>query len=97
MNSIPADTAPAFELDIRPIFAAGRSPCGLIDEAVARLLPGQDFVLWAPFEPIPLFTKLGALGFANRPEKMPDGSWRIRFCRHSAPTMPATATPGCCS
>ncbi len=84
-NKNTANTdAPCFELDIRPLFAAGQSPCGLIDEAVARLLPGQDFVLLAPFEPVPLFTKLGALGFVNRSERMSDGGWRISFSRQPA-------------
>jgi len=92
-----ATSANAFQLDIRPIFAAGQSPCGLIDETVAQLLPGQDFVLIAPFEPLPLFTKLAALGFANRSESLPDGSWRILFTRQSGPRHIPQGVPSCCS
>ncbi|HEY5909476.1 MAG TPA: DUF2249 domain-containing protein [Verrucomicrobiae bacterium] len=76
------NSLPALEFDIRSIFAAGQSPCGLIDETVARLKPGQDFVLLAPFEPIPLFTKLAGLGFEHSSEKLPDGTWRISFTRN---------------
>lgn len=66
-------------LDIRPVFAAGGSPCGMIDEAVSNLIPGQSLVLLAPFEPRPLFTKLGKLGFTAVSEPCADGSWRIEF------------------
>ena len=66
-------------LDVRPIFARGGSPCSTIDEAVASLSPGQVFVLVAPFEPAPLFSKLGAKGFSHKSQPMADGSWRIEF------------------
>jgi hypothetical protein len=68
-------------LDIRPIFNRGASPCGYIDQAVASLQPRQDLILIAPFEPLPLFTKLTAQGFEHQSNAMPDGSWRIRFVR----------------
>ncbi len=66
-------------LDVRPIFAGGGSPCSTIDEAIASLSPGQVFVLVAPFEPAPLFGKLGAKGFSHKSRAMADGSWRIEF------------------
>jgi uncharacterized protein (DUF2249 family) len=66
-------------LDVRPIFAQGGSPCTNIDEAVASLLPGQSFVLLVPFEPAPLFGKLGAKGLTHKSELQPDGSYRIEF------------------
>jgi uncharacterized protein (DUF2249 family) len=78
-------------LDVRPIFAQGGSPCSTIDEAVASLRPGQTFVLIAPFEPAPLFGKLGAKGFSHQSFPQADGSWRIEF----APT--GTAQPGASS
>lgn len=85
-----------FRLDIRPIFARGESPCGCIDEAVAGLKPGQDFILVAPFEPIPLFTKLAAQGFNHESEAQPDGSWSIRFVRARAAAS-ETRVSSCCS
>ena len=66
-------------LDVRPIFAQGGSPCTNIDNAVASLLPGQSFVLLVPFEPAPLFGKLGAKGLTGKSELQPDGSYRIEF------------------
>jgi uncharacterized protein (DUF2249 family) len=66
-------------LDVRPIFAQGGSPCINIDDAVASLLPGQSFVLLVPFEPAPLFGKLGAKGLTGKSELQPDGSYRIEF------------------
>ena len=66
-------------LDVRPIFAQGGSPCINIDDAVASLLPGQSFVLLVPFEPAPLFGKLGAKGLTGKSELQPDGTYRIEF------------------
>jgi uncharacterized protein (DUF2249 family) len=66
-------------LDVRPIFAQGGSPCTNIDDAVASLRPGQSFVLLVPFEPAPLFGKLGAKGLTGKSELQPDGSYRIEF------------------
>jgi uncharacterized protein (DUF2249 family) len=94
----PAKKAIApLELDIRPIFAAGASPCGTIDEAVANLKPGQTFVLLAPFEPIPLFTKLSAQGFAHKSEALGDGGFRIVFERPGAAPAGAKHQRCCCS
>jgi uncharacterized protein (DUF2249 family) len=66
-------------LDVRPIFAQGGSPCTTIDDAVASLRPGQSLVLLVPFEPAPLFGKLGAKGLTGKSELQPDGSYRIEF------------------
>lgn len=70
-----------FVLDVRPLFERGESPCGPIDEAAARVSDGQSFVLLAPFEPKPLFAKLGREGFSHKSERQADGSWRVVFCR----------------
>jgi uncharacterized protein (DUF2249 family) len=86
----------SLELDIRPIFASGASPCGTIDRAVASLKPGQPFVLLAPFEPIPLFTKLAAQGYEHKSETLPDGSWRILFEHAGDKPESPTKHQGCC-
>ena len=83
-------------LDIRPIFAAGGSPCGIIDETVASLSPGQPLVLFAPFEPIPLFTKLAAQGFDHRSEPQDDGSWKITFKRVANVSGIKSKASSCC-
>ena len=74
-----ATAAEPLVLDVRPIFAQGGSPCTNIDDAVASLRPGQSFVLLVPFEPAPLFGKLGAKGLTGKSELQPDGSYRIEF------------------
>ena len=68
-------------LDTRPIFGCGNSPCEAIDSATAALLPGQSLVLLVPFEPVPLYTKLGRLGFRHQSAQLTDGTWRIEFHR----------------
>jgi uncharacterized protein (DUF2249 family) len=68
-------------LDTRPIFSQGQSPCEAIDEAAASLSPGQPLVLLVPFEPVPLYTKLGQQGFRHQSEQITDGTWRIEFRR----------------
>lgn len=66
-------------LDVRPILAAGGSPCGPIEQAISKLIPGQSLVILVPFEPIPLYTKLGMCGFGHEAEQLPDGTWRVVF------------------
>ena len=83
-------------LDVRPIFARGGSPCSTIDEAVASLSPGQAFVLLAPFEPAPLFAKLGAKGFCHSSNAMADGCWRIEFTPTGVPQAAGSADSCCC-
>ncbi len=68
-------------LDVRPIFERGETPCDAIDDAAARVGAGQELVLLVPFEPVPLYSKLGRQGFRANPERQEDGSWRISFRR----------------
>lgn len=82
-------------LDVRPVFAQGGSPCGTIDEAVAGLAPGQAFVLLVPFEPVSLFSKLGAKGFSHRSVLQPDGSYRIEFIPGGPVLAGAAVEVGC--
>ena len=95
MNAILSETSPEvrpYVLDTRPFFAAGRTPCHAIDEAVALLIPGQVLTLIVPFEPIPLYVKLGKIGLDHRAEQRADGAWQVDFmgtakmppepCRH---------------
>jgi uncharacterized protein (DUF2249 family) len=68
-------------VDTRPLFARGDSPCGVIDEAMASLVPGQSLVILVPFEPVPLYAKLGKQGFLHQSRQLADGAWRIEFFR----------------
>jgi uncharacterized protein (DUF2249 family) len=71
-------------LDTRPIFDRGDTPCHAIDEAAANVIPGQTLTLIVPFEPIPLFAKLGKMGFQHNAKKLPDGAWQVDFVKGSA-------------
>lgn len=66
-------------LDVRPMIRRGESPCGAINRVLADLEPGQVFLLWAPFEPRPLYRVLADAGYGYESRRMADGSWRIRF------------------
>lgn len=84
-------------LDVRPLLARGDSPLGTIEEAVDGLQPGQSLILLVPFEPIPLYTKLGLLGFAHEASQGPDGTWRVEFRpedRDDDPLEPEEGFPG---
>lgn len=92
----PSEFVKPLVLDTRPIFAAGQAPCAAVDEAVASLIPGQSLVLLVPFEPAPLYSKLGNEGFSHYSQQLEDGTWRIEFKR-SAAGSPAPRTSCCCS
>lgn len=77
--SAPIGAEEPLVLDTRPIFGRGETPCGAIDDAVASLAPGQPFVLLVPFEPAPLYTKLGREGFSHKSAPLEDGGWRVEF------------------
>jgi uncharacterized protein (DUF2249 family) len=67
------------ELDVRPLFAAGRPPMAAILNAVNRLDPGQALRLIAPIEPVPLYQLLAERGFVAQPQQREDGAWEILF------------------
>lgn len=77
--SVLADSNEPLVLDTRPIFQRGETPCHTIDESIAALRPGQDFILMVPFEPVPLYAKLKNLGFSARTTRLDDGAWQIEF------------------
>ncbi len=82
------------ELDVRPILARGEDPFHVIRQAVDGLGEGEAVELIVHFEPRPLYTVLGARGFAHHSEER-DGVWHVFF--YPAPagwTPPATATEG---
>ena len=70
---------PPLELDVRPLFAAGRPPLVSILNAVNQLQPGQALLLIAPSQPVPLYALLGQRGFTPEPRQRADGAWEILF------------------
>lgn len=77
--AVPIEFVRPLTLDVRPILAAGGTPCGPIEEAVSKLIPGQSLVVLVSFEPIPLYTKLGLCGFSHETSRLADGTWRVEF------------------
>ena len=70
---------PPFDLDVRPLFAAGRAPLIPILNAVNQLVPGQALRLIAPIQPVPLYDLLGQRGFSHEVHEREDGAWEILF------------------
>lgn len=69
----------AHELDVRPLFAAGKPPLPVILAAVNQLKPGQALRVIAPMQPVPLYALLGQRGFTAEPRERADGAWEILF------------------
>jgi len=67
------------ELDVRPVLRAGGEPFGEIMAAVSKLQPGQALKLVATFQPVPLFSVLGAKGFSHEARELPNGDWEVLF------------------
>jgi uncharacterized protein (DUF2249 family) len=78
-KAAPAEFVEPLQLDTRPIFARGDTPCKAIDDATASLIPGQPLVLIVSFEPVPLYAKLGSQGFTHQTKQLADGAWRVEF------------------
>ncbi len=70
-------------LDVREDLRAGREPFAKIMQAVAALGPGQGLVLYATFEPVPLFAVMKARGFGHMAREMDGGDWEVRFTPRS--------------
>ena len=81
--AVTIDFMKPLQLDTRPIFARGDTPCQAIDDAAASLTPGQPLVLIVPFEPIPLYAKLGKEGFTHQAKQLADSSWHVEFRKTS--------------
>ena len=69
--------------DARPIIAAGDEPFDQIMAAVGALEPDEEFVVLAPFEPVPLEGVLGAQGFSYEELDIGGGDWQVTFRRPS--------------
>ena len=69
------------ELDVCPLVARQRPPLPAIQQAVARLGPGQSLRLIAPFEPVPLYDWMKARGFSHEACETGAGVWTVLFSR----------------
>ncbi|MGH9107104.1 MAG: DUF2249 domain-containing protein [Acidimicrobiales bacterium] len=68
-------------VDARPMIAAGEEPFETIMSTVSSLGEGEDLVVLAPFEPVPLEGVLSSHGFSYEPEEIGGGDWRVTFRR----------------
>ena len=93
--TVPISFVQPFMLDVRPILAGGGTPCSAIEESVAKLIPGQSLVVLVPFEPVPLYTKLGQCGFDHQASQLADGTWRVEFKPNAAANPESFAACGC--
>jgi uncharacterized protein (DUF2249 family) len=66
-------------LDVRPILARGEEPFDTIMATVSQLEPGEPLELFTPFEPVPLFSVLGAQGFHHEAYPIGNGDYRVLF------------------
>jgi uncharacterized protein (DUF2249 family) len=70
-------------LDVREDIKSGREPFSKIMSAVATLGAGQELLLVAPFEPVPLFAVLAKQGFQHSARQIAAAHWEVRFIRGS--------------
>lgn len=70
-------------VDARPIIASGGEPFETIMSAVSSLGDGEELVVLAPFEPVPLEGVLSSQGFTYEPEDLGGGDWQVTFRRQS--------------
>lgn len=70
-------------VDARPIIAEGEEPFETIMAAASAIEDGEELVVLAPFEPVPLEGVLSSQGFTYDAEDLGDGDWRVTFRRLS--------------
>jgi len=71
------------ELDVREEILKGCEPFSKIMSAVAPLEAGDQLLLIAPFEPVPLFEVLKKQGFRHTKRPTDSGDWEVLFTRES--------------
>lgn len=70
-------------IDVRDDFRNGREPFSKIMHAAAALQIDEQFLVIAPFEPVPLFRVLEKQGFRHTSQPGAAGDWEARFTRQS--------------
>ena len=86
MNEPADDARPdrdttTMRLDVRPILAKGEEPLELILQTAAGVPEGSVLEIIAPFEPVPLYSVLGARGFTHQTEPRGPEEFVVRFTR----------------
>ena len=99
-STAPADkkASRVVELDVRPDLRAGREPFGRIMATVQALRDGEELLLRATFEPVPLFHVLMEQGFRHEATEHGPQDWSVRFWKperkaaSQGPDVPAVPT-----
>ncbi|KJF16642.1 DUF2249 domain-containing protein [Acidithrix ferrooxidans] len=68
-------------LDVRAMLAGGQEPFDAIMQGVAALEEGQDLVVIAPFEPVPLEGVLSGQGFTYQVTEFSPEHFSVTFHR----------------
>lgn len=79
-------------LDVRPDLRQGHDPFAKIMQTVGQLAAGQELLLIAPFEPVPLYEVLAQRGFAHAAYQVAPSEWRVTFRTATAATPEAQQT-----
>jgi uncharacterized protein (DUF2249 family) len=66
-------------IDARPILASGGCPFDTVIESGKKLNPGDGLTLIAPFNPLPLYEALQAIGFDYVDKCFEDEAFRVTF------------------
>jgi uncharacterized protein (DUF2249 family) len=66
-------------IDVRPILAAGGCPFDTVMEAGRKLKPGSQLTLIAPFNPLPIYDALAAIGFSFVDKETHDADFHVHF------------------
>jgi uncharacterized protein (DUF2249 family) len=82
-------TARVRTVDARPMLERGEEPFGAIMAAVDALEPGEELVVIAPFEPVPLEGVLAGQGFTFDAVALDTGDWRVTFRPPATPPSAA--------
>lgn len=70
-------------VDVRPMIADGVEPFPTLIAAVEALADGEEFIVIAPFEPVPLEGVLSSQGFEYVAVELGGGDWQVTFRRPS--------------
>jgi uncharacterized protein (DUF2249 family) len=74
---------PIVRVDVREDIRLGRQPFSKIMNAANTLRAGQQLLLMAPFEPLPLIDILTIQGFQHTSRQTDFGEWEVLFTRQS--------------
>jgi uncharacterized protein (DUF2249 family) len=80
-------------LDVREDIRNGREPFSKIMNAAAELRTGDQLLLIAPFEPVPLFRVLEKQGFQHSAQPADSGDWEVLFTRQAEKADADTPLP----